>query len=121
MSTPEVQVPAVPSRAVASNRRCAKCGGVAKCRAVTQIRRGLPTGTTFAYACEACASRFTIASPGGHVFNALGATICVVLGFSCLPTGLLLWLMALGLIALSVSQLLAQARNPLIADGHRGE
>lgn len=110
-------MPAVASREAAPPRRCAKCGGVANCHAVTQTRSRLPTGTTFAYACEACARRFTIASPASHVFNALGATVCFVLGFSCLPAGLLLWLIALGVLALSASQLLAQGRNPRIAEG----
>lgn len=109
-------MPAVASREAAPTRRCAKCGGAAKCSAVTQTRSRLPTGTTFAYACEACARRFTIASPASHVFNALGAAVCFVLGFSCLPTGLLLWLIALGVLGLSAAQLRAQVRYPRVAD-----
>lgn len=98
-------------------RECAACKGVARCTKVTRsTTRGIPTGTTFEYACTACKRTFTTASIGGHLFNAFGAVFLFAFGTGCMPVGLIFWLMALGISALSAFQVLAELRNPLIAE-----
>lgn len=113
---PGAALPMIRFRATEPLRRCAACGGTCRCTQVTQTRsRGLPTGTTFAYACDQCKRTFTLGSFGGHVFNLVGAFTCFVVGFGCLPFGLVVWLMGLVVMGMSGVQLLAAARNPLIA------
>jgi hypothetical protein len=114
---PGAPKPAIRFTANEPIRECSACKGVARCTKVTRSRtRGIPTGTTFQYACTACKRTFTTGSIGGHAFNAFGAVFLFALGLGCMPVGLLFWLMAVGVLAISAFQVLAELRNPLIAE-----
>lgn len=114
---PDAPYPAIRFRASEPLRRCAKCGGVSRCTAVTRnTTNGIPTGTTYDYRCEKCSATFTLGSIGGHIFHFFGATVVFLIGFGCMPAGLLLWLLAAGVLAISAFQILAELRNPLISE-----
>ena len=114
---PDAPPPALRFRSDEPTRRCAKCGGIARCGQVTRTSsNGLPTGTDYDYRCDGCGNKFQLASAGSHVFNVFGATFCFALGFGCMPAGLLLWLMGAGVLAISAFQILAQIRNPLVSE-----
>ncbi len=114
---PDAPYPPLRFRSSEPLRRCAKCGGVSRCTSVTRTRsRGIPTGTTYDYSCEQCKATFTLSSMGGHIFNLVGAIVCFLFGFGCMPVGLIFWLAAVVVLAISASQLFAELKNPLIAE-----
>lgn len=120
---PDAPLPVMAFSAAEPTRKCAKCGGIARCRSVTHTTSsGMSTGTDYDYdyVRGKCGGEFTIESWGGLAFNLFGATFCFLLGFGCMPAGLLLWLLSLGLLLMSGFRILARVRNPLIAEEIRG-
>lgn len=114
---PGAALPEIRYRTDEPNRRCAGCGGVARCQSITRnTSRGLPTGTEYEYACAGCGQEFSLESTGSLAFNVFGALFCFLLGFGCMPLGIVLWLMSLGLLAMSGWRLMAGVRNPLLAE-----
>lgn len=114
---PGAPLPAMRFRADEPTRRCAACGGFARCDHVTRTKsNGLPTGTQYDYQCDNCGKTFQLGSIGGHVFHVFGAIFCFALGFGCLPAGLLLWVLGAGVLAISAFQIMAQWRNPLVSE-----
>jgi hypothetical protein len=108
------------------NRRCGRCGQVARLVSVTRnTRNGIPMGTDCDYACVGCKQEFKTESAGGILVNFMGAALFTVGGWAWFKSmqawsgwkacSLLVLVGGVWFFLLAVKRTLAALQNPTLS------
>jgi hypothetical protein len=125
---PGALYPVIRYRSGPADRRCGACGQPAQLTKTTKHRlNGIPSGTTYAFACGACKNAFTTESAGGIAQNlVLGLTFAGGGGLGLARSvksgsplgGMIGVLIGFSLLHMAGRRILAARRNPKIETPH---